>query len=269
MGEENKKIKVLQSVSSLGIGGNELFVMNLFRNVDKTKFQVDFVVYDERLDFENEVKTAGSKVFLCKITKGNKIVALFKEMTYVYKLLKENQYDVIHCNGCSFVNILRAVLPAKLVGNIKVISHAHSVGKIDKSVADNIVRNILKIILSNVVDLGFACSDTAGQSKYTKSFLASAKYHIINNAIEVQKYSFNERNRAEIREKYKMEDKIVFGNVGRLSYEKNQAFLLEILAELCKKGHSVMLLLIGGGALEQTLKQKASDLGVEDHVVFT
>lgn len=32
-----EKIKVLQSVISLRIGGNEMFVMNLFRNIDKEK----------------------------------------------------------------------------------------------------------------------------------------------------------------------------------------------------------------------------------------
>lgn len=269
MSEEKKKIKVLQSVSSLGVGGNELFVMNLFRNIDKTKFQVDFVIYDERLDFEAEVKSAGSKVYICKDAKGNKLTALLKEMAYVYNVLKENQYDVIHCNGCSFVNILRAVIPAKLIGKIKVISHAHSVGKIDKTFIDNAVRNILKGILSSLVDLGFACSDTAGQSKYTKSFLKSGKYHIINNAIEIEKYSFNEKNRADIRAQYSMEGKVVFGNVGRLSYEKNQKYLLEILAQLIQSGHDTMLFLIGGGALENELKEKARELKVENYVVFT
>ena len=42
-----KKIKVLQSIDSLGIGGNEIFTMNFFRHIDKSKFQVDFVIYDK------------------------------------------------------------------------------------------------------------------------------------------------------------------------------------------------------------------------------
>ena len=269
MGKEVEKIKVLQSVSSLGVGGNELFVMNLFREIDKSKFQVDFMIYDNRLDFESEVKNLGSKVYLCNETKGNKISLLLKEMRYVYKVLKENHYDVIHCNGCSFVNILRAAIPAKLVGNVKVISHAHSVGKIDKTFIDNIVRGFLKIVLSSVVDLGFACSDTAGRSKYTNLFLKSEKYKIINNAIDVEKYSFSKENREEIRTKLGIDDKVVFGNVGRLSYEKNQGLLLEILSDLLKKGKNVALLLIGGGVLENELKEKAKALGVERNVVFT
>ena len=41
------KIKVLQSVNSLGMGGNVIFVMNFFRRFDKEKFQVDFLIYDD------------------------------------------------------------------------------------------------------------------------------------------------------------------------------------------------------------------------------
>ena len=50
------RIRILQSVGSLGLGGNEIFVMNLFRNIDKSEFQVDFVVFDDkRLDFYEEI----------------------------------------------------------------------------------------------------------------------------------------------------------------------------------------------------------------------
>ena len=267
--EKDNRIKILQSVSSLGVGGNELFVMNLFREIDKSKFQVDFLIYDDRLDFEEEVKQSGSKVYMCPNVQGNKIVCLLKQMKYVYKLLKENHYDVIHCNGCSFVNILRAAIPAKFIKNTKVISHAHSVGKVDKNTFDEIIRTILKVVLSKVVDVGFACSDLAGQSKYTKKFLASDRYKIINNAIEIEKYSFNEKNRNEVRQRWGLENKIVFGNVGRLAKEKNQAFLLEILKSLLENNQDVALLIIGGGVLEAELKEKAKKLGVENAVVFT
>ena len=55
-------IKVLQSVSSLGIGGNELSVMNFFRNIDKSQFQVDFLIYDERMEFAEEVKAITTNI---------------------------------------------------------------------------------------------------------------------------------------------------------------------------------------------------------------
>ena len=41
------KIKILMSLNSLGLGGNVIFVMNFFRRIDKERFQVDFIIYDE------------------------------------------------------------------------------------------------------------------------------------------------------------------------------------------------------------------------------
>jgi len=72
------KIKVLQSVNSLGMGGNVIFVMNFFRHIDKEKFQVDFLIYDDtKMDFYDEVKATGSQVFVIKNKHKNKLLQLF------------------------------------------------------------------------------------------------------------------------------------------------------------------------------------------------
>lgn len=262
-------IKVLQSVSSLGIGGNELSVMNFFRNIDKSKFQVDFLIYDERLEFAEEVKAAGAKIYLCPQKKTNKLLGVFREAKFAYQTLKENDYDIIHCNGCSFVNIMRAAIPAKLVGNIKIIAHGHSVGKVKKNPVERVVYAVLRGILSACVHLGFSCSDLAAQSKYTRRFINSDKHVMIRNAIAVEKYCFDQKNRDDIRSQYGLENKMVIGHVGRLSEEKNQSFLLDVLADLRGKRDDVALLLVGGGAMMDELRQKAARLGIEKDVVFT
>ncbi len=262
-------IKVLQSVSSLGIGGNELSVMNFFRNIDKSQFQVDFLIYDERLEFADEVKAAGAKIYLCPQKNMNRLARIFYEAKFVYKTLKENDYDIIHCNGCSFINILRAVIPAKLTGKVKVISHSHNVGNAPKNVIEKIAQQFLRWLLSAIVDLGFTCSDLAGASKYTKSFIQSKKYILINNAVKVDKYRFCQDNRDEIRRKYGVEEKCVVGHVGRLAEQKNQGFLLDLFAQCWKENAKMALLLVGGGAMEKELKEKAESLGICDKVIFT
>ena len=262
-------IKVLQSVSSLGIGGNELSVMNFFRNIDKSQFQVDFLIYDERMEFAEEVKAAGAKIYLCPQKPGNKLVSLIREAKFAYQVIKEHDYDIVHCNGCSFVNIMRAAVPAKLAGKIKIIAHGHSVGKTNKNPLEKMVYGILRGILSSCVDLGFSCSDLAAQSKYTQKFIKSKKHFMIRNAIAVEKYLFREENRTELRKQYGLENKMVIGHVGRLSEEKNQSFLLDVLKNIRSKRDDAALLLVGGGAMMDTLKEKAKQLGIEKDVVFT
>lgn len=262
-------IKVLQSVSSLGIGGNELSVMNFFRNIDKTQYQVDFLIYDERLEFADEVKAAGAKIYLCPQKSMNRLARIFHEAKFVYKTLKENDYDIIHCNGCSFVNIMRAAIPAKLAGKVKIISHGHSVGKREKNPVECAVYAILRGVLSACVDRGFSCSDLVAQSKYTRKFIGSDRHFMIRNAVAVEKYCFDPKNREDIRKRYCLEDKMVIGHVGRLAEEKNQSFLLDVLVKIQEDRKNVALLLVGGGVMMEELKQKAAKLGIEKDVVFT
>lgn len=268
MGE---KIKLLQSVNSLGVGGNEIFVMNFFRHIDKSRFQVDFVIYDDtRMDFYDEVTQAGGRIFVCRKRFRNKYLQLLSQMWRVKALLIKEHYDVIHCHSCSFVGIFRGAIPGFLTKGIKVVTHAHSVGAPKDNVMDRMERKIARKVMSRITDMGCACSDTAGSSKYTESFIASDRYKIINNAIETDRYRYNPVKRREIRKKLKISDEsFVIGNVGRLEHEKNHVFLLEILKKVAEKDSNAVLLLVGDGGLRQSLETRAGEKGIREHVIFT
>ena len=63
-------------------------------------------------------------------------------------------------------------------------------------------------------------------------------------------------------------DRFVIGNVGRLCYQKNQSFLLDVMVEALKIRRDCCLLLVGDGEDRQSLEEKARALGVADHVIF-
>ena len=265
-----RKLRVLQSLGSLGIGGNELFVMNLFRNMDKEKFQVDFIIYDDsRMNFYDEVIAAGGKVYVCKSNIKNKFLRTFSESIKTFKLLKKTKYSIIHCHNCSFLGIMRGAVPGKMISGVKVISHAHSVGSPRNTYVDTLLRKILKLFLSRMVDYGFACSDLAGESKYTETFLKSDRYIIVNNAVDVEKFSYNEATRNQLRGFYGIDNKMVIGTVGRLSEEKNHQFLIKVFSAIKKVRNDATLLIVGGGDLERKLRETAETLGVSSDVVFT
>ena len=56
--------------------------------------------------------------------------------------------------------------------------------------------------------------------------------------------------------------------MGRLSYQKNHEFLLEIFAQLYTIYLGARLLLVGIGEKEQELRNKVQKLGLEDVVIF-
>ncbi len=263
----DRKIRILQSVETLGIGGNELFVMNLFRNIDKEKFSMDFLAYGSRMDFREEMMAGGSKTFVCPQSAGNKMIRMLKNGWYVYKVLKENEYDIVHCNSCSFAGILRAAIPARLCG-VKVISHGHNPGAPKNTVIDDFLRSILKVFLSRISDMGFACSDEAGASKFTAKYMKTPKYQVINNAIETEKFAYNPDVREQIRNEYNLTDKFVIGSVGRLAAQKNYLYMIDVLEAYVKINENACLFLAGEGNQHDAIIAKAKEKGVEAHLVM-
>ena len=81
-------------------------------------------------------------------------------------------------------------------------------------------------------------------------------------------YNLADRNRA--REELGLQNKFVLGNVGRLSYEKNQKFAMDVLRSILSKSPNkdVALLIVGGGSYERELKEYAIERQIEDKVVF-
>ena len=265
-----KKIRVLQSVNSLGRGGTVIFVINFFRHIDKSRFQVDFVIYDDtKMEFYDEVLQAGSRVFVCRKRFRNKFMQLLSQIWQVKRLLKKERYDMIHCHSCSFIGIFRGAIPGFLTKGVKVVSHAHSVGTPTNTFCDKVVRQLLKTIVSHIVDVGCACSDIAGKSKYCERFIHSGNYLVINNAIDTDDYQFNIDKRKRIREKLGITaEQFVVGNVGRLEHEKNHIFLLEVFKLILNRKPGAVLVLVGDGSNRLSLERKAEELKIKSNVIF-
>lgn len=263
------KIKILQSVNSLGIGGNEIFVMNFYRQLDKEKFQIDFVIYDDtRLNLYEQINKSWSKVFICKKKFKNKYIQAISEIRQVKKILDREHYDIIHCHSCSFIGILRGAIPGFMTKGTKVISHAHNPGKPKGTIFDNAIRHLTKKLLSHISDLGFACSEECGNSKYTRSFQKSSRYAVIRNAIDTEKFLFDECARKEKRKHYGIENSFVIGSVGRLEEQKNFLFLVDVLAEYLKVNKQCCLLLVGDGKQKEMIMERAKNEGIDQHLVL-
>jgi glycosyltransferase involved in cell wall biosynthesis len=63
-------------------------------------------------------------------------------------------------------------------------------------------------------------------------------------------------------------DQYVIGCVGRLCYQKNQSFLLDVFEEFHKAYRESTLLLVGDGEMRSQLEEKTKQLGLENDVRF-
>lgn len=98
-----------------------------------------------------------------------------------------------------------------------------------------------------------------------RTLIPEEKIHVIYNGINLSSFDVQTKTTIDLRHGAE----VVLGHVGRLSYEKNQKFLIDVVHYLKLKGESIRLFIVGEGGLEVELKRYAADLGVAEEVVFS
>lgn len=177
----------------------------------------------------------------------------------LYKIIKQNNYDAIHVHGNSHTVVLE-LLAAKLAGCKVRIIHAHSTGC--NSVA---LHKLLAALFDSLCTNRLACGEEAG-----KFMFGNKPFKIINNGVDVEKFSFDNKTREALRVKLALtENDIVVGHVGYFMPVKNQSFLIDVFAELAKNDYRYHLVLIGDGAMRTEIEQKVASLGLTNKVMFT
>lgn len=258
-------IHVLVLDTVMDRGGAEAMIMNYMRNVDRDLIQFDFLTNrDYRAAYEDEIESLGGKVYhMCPMYPGK-----FRQYKReVREFLKEHpEYKIIHSNleERSYF----ALKEAKKLGVPVRISHSHNrpLGFNPKLIVRYYFRFMLKYYNTHM----FSCGIEAGDWLYGKK--NRDKVIIMNNAIDARQYTYNASKSATMKKELGIEDKFVIGHVGRFFAQKNHPFLIDIFNEVHKKNPDTVLLLVGGGELDDSLKnqmkQKVADLGLLDCVQF-
>lgn len=258
-------IRVLHVVVQTDQGGIENFIMNLYRNIDKDKIQFDFLKHRYTTGyFDEEIKRFGGRIYsVLPFNTKNLLTKRYQKS--LNDFFKNNTYNIVH----SHVNTWSGyVLEAAFNNKVPVrISHAHSSYRKgnDLSKIKSIIKTIPKKKIPKYATVCFACSEAAGKWLYNNQ-----SYTVINNAIDTEKFCFNEKTRKKIRNQMNiLEDQLVLGHVGSFSYPKNHEFLIDIFNEVHKEKPDSILLLVGDGELKKSIEKKVNLLDLQDSVIFT
>lgn len=253
-------LRVLQFGMTPNPGGVESFIMNYYRKINHKKIQFDFVNMYEKIAYEDEIEELGGNVYKVPHFKKNPIKNYFE----IKKIIKENNYNIIHVNMLSAAYIY-PILAAKKCKIKCIIAHSHN-----SSTPPGIVRKILdnfnKTKLKHATHF-FACSKKAGKWLFG-DINEGKKIKIINNAIDTSKYVYDVNTRKSVRNSLKIKDKFVVGHVGRFQYQKNHEFLIDVFYGVLKNQPNAILLLIGEGDEKSKIIDKVKELGIEDNVIF-
>lgn len=258
----NQPLIVAQIMGKWVGGGVESVIMNYYRHLDHSKIRFDFICDEDstRIPYD-EIKKLGGRVFLVP-----KYQNLPKYLKALERLFKENKYRIVHSN----INTL-SVFPlyaAKKAGVPIRISHSHSTSN-RREWKRNLIKNILRPFSKRYATDYFACSELAGRYLFGNKTYDEGKVKIIHNAIDIDKFRFDEVARKKLRKEFCIKDStIVIGHVGRFVQQKNHTFLIDVFKEFHEKNPDSKLLLIGSGPLEDKIKKKVEKLGLKKSVLF-
>lgn len=256
-------LRVLHFQGRMGKGGAETFMMNAYRNIDRTKIQFDFLIYEDFEDvkpYNKEIHELGGKIY--SVPNPNKNILGY--IQGVKKLLKDKHFDIVH-NEVFFGGGLNLWL-AKQAGISKRVAHSHATtdGKGNNFVMVTIRNIFRRMLLKNATDY-LACSYEAGIGLYGEDH----PFVFVPNGIDLGSYENIPQSKEEIRNELNIpQNALVIGNIGRFEEQKNHDVLINIFEEIVKKRPNSHLILIGEGSLEDRIKNKVIKLDLQSKVSF-
>lgn len=258
----NKPIRVLHIVRKMDIGGVQMMLMNYYRNIDRNLVQFDFVVQGEASGyFDDEIVSLGGNIY--HVSSIKELPEYYFEL---YKLLKNNQFDIVHVhhNYANFHGLLIAFF-----AGVKVrISHSHNTPP-ENRIIKKVIKRVLRVFINLISTNRFACSKVAFEWLYGSKFkIGNSNDYIINNAIDVSKFMFDEHTREVVRSELDISNDIVIGHIGSFSDQKNHRFIIKIFTEIQRINSNSSLLLVGDGPLKEHIKNEIDKLGLRKKVKF-
>lgn len=245
-------------------GGVDKYLLNFLENTAGEEVEIDFLTNEIDADLEEYLKKYHSRIFAIANLKHP-----ITQYRQVCRIIKEQKYDMVYLNISTAIDCI-AALAAKSCKVKRIMIHSHSSGNDCenhiKRMIFNGIHRICRTFLYRIATEYYGCSKKAGVWLFPKKIVESNRFQTIFNAVDLEKYTYNEELRKQVRKELNLEDKFVVGHVGNFSYPKNHYFLIDIFEKLKAKCPESVLVLAGQGERLEMVKNIVKDRGMEDSV---
>ena len=255
----NEPIRVLCVMSTLDRGGAETMCMNLYRCIDRSKVQFDFVKHThEKGAYEDEIKSLGGRIFEAP---RYKIINHFEYTNWWKKHLCEHpEHKIIHGHFFGISSIYLKV--AKEYG-CETITHSHATYHAFHGAKERI-KQYMCSKAENYSDYAFACSKEAGEWVFPHK-----PFTVLNNAVDSELFRFSNEIRERVRRAFNISDELVVGTVASMQEVKNPFGLIEIFENIIRQKPDAKLIWVGSGGMRPKIEEKLAEKGIEKNVILT
>lgn len=250
-------MKILHITYGFNGGGVGFVIANYCTN--RPMPGIEFDIVGESIGkphlLQERFEKAGFHTFYVTPKKEN----ILKNIMEMYYIIQRGRYDAVHVHFEEWSFLYLWI--AKICGVKIRICHAHMAYMTGATTKP--YYKLFRKMLNRFATLRLACSKDAGEHLFGNN-----PYTVLNNAIEAEKYVFDPEKRIQIRKKLDLVDKYVVGVVGRLSYQKNPQFTVEIFEKIKEVKSQAVLMFIGQGELEEDVRNLVNAKELQENVLF-
>ncbi|WP_045512192.1 glycosyltransferase family 1 protein [Bacillus amyloliquefaciens] len=256
-------VRVLHIFSGMNRGGAETMMMNLYRKMDRTKVQFDFLTHrNDPCAYDEEILTLGGRLFYVPSIGSTNPITFVKQVKRV--ILEKGPFAAVHAHTDFQSGFI--ALAARLAGVPVRICHSHSTSWRGRSsrLAGMQLFVFRRMITANATAL-CACGEEAGRFLFGKE----KDVHLLPNGIDLDLFAGGRADTESEKRKRGIDGgRLAIGHIGRFTEEKNHQFLLRLAADMKERGIGFQLILAGDGPLRTDMEKLAEKLGLDDDVRF-
>ncbi len=268
-----KKPKILFIVSGLGIGGVQKQTVEIANAMVKRDFEAVFLNLairddDDLLkDISQEIPVVTSRYF-SRLSRYGIFSSFISSIYAVYKTvrtIRQHGADVVYARHWA------AKFPAAAAGLI--LGMKNRIVLVEVSVSEHEIRRKKRSALSKKLiflarkityrTAGTVVAISTGLAEKTKDYFGTERIHVIKNGIRPETVA--EKARETVDHPFFKENIPTGVSVGRLDPQKGFSSLIEAVAVVNRKAR-FRLIIVGGGQLESTLKERAEKLDISENV---
>ncbi len=254
-------LRILHAAVNMNRGGAETLIMNLYRNMDRSKIQFDFLTCKEGI-FDQEIMELGGKIYRIPYITDVGHFQYLKELDHFFSLHRD--YHCVHSHMDKMSGLV--LRSAKKAGIPVRIAHSHNT-KSEGGLAARTYKWLSGIFIPHCATHTVACSTESAKWLFPNQADGTM---VLRNGIEIDKFIYSGITAQKIRAELKISQKsLVVGHVGRFSEQKNHAFIVDIFAEIVKHRSESTLILAGDGPLRKDIEKRVKSKNLTEKVRFT
>ena len=201
----------------------------------------------------------------------------FKYIKKLKKFVESEEIDIVHSHELKAV--VNSLLACRDTGVKAVVTHTHT--PISEWQINSIKKFLDVKLYSYMVNKLSSAEIALTESKKKVKMREGIKekiLEVIPNGLNTSVFKISPLRRIEFEKEIKRkhgipEDAFVFGNLGRITQEKGHEILVRAFSKFLNsqpyRKEKLFLLIAGGGALEEKIKNLVGELGLDKNVVIT